>query len=74
MDLGTELFLRSDALTVAYRRLRKRYHDQGWGLDAAAAAARPAARRPQVIPSPARAEVPAEGWMFPPIAPERPPR
>jgi phenylpropionate dioxygenase-like ring-hydroxylating dioxygenase large terminal subunit len=33
-DLAAELHIKSDAMGVAYRRLRKRYLDMGWGVGA----------------------------------------
>ena len=33
-DLAAELHVASDALSVAYRQLRKKYLDMGWGIDA----------------------------------------
>ena len=31
-DLGAELHVRSDAIQIAYRKVRQRFFDQGWGL------------------------------------------
>lgn len=39
-DLGEELHLRSDALGITFRKLRKRYLDRGWGVVSEAEEAR----------------------------------
>jgi phenylpropionate dioxygenase-like ring-hydroxylating dioxygenase large terminal subunit len=53
-DIGAELHLKSDAMAVAYRRLRKRYIDMGWGIDMDAIRQEHTGKSAVVIPSPAR--------------------
>lgn len=61
-DHASELLVRSDQLVVAYRRLRRRAFELGWGLDLVRAA-QLSAERPHVLPSPAR-RVPATQDLF----------
>ena len=67
-DLAAELHVKSDAIGVAYRKLRNRFLDRGWGIDTGAVEAL-RMRRAAVIPSPARREV-AElrnAWVMPEV-------
>lgn len=68
-ELGAELHVRSDALAVAYRKLRKRAFDAGWGIDHETIAREFSGRREVVIPSPTRRARPdlAGAWVFPEI-------
>lgn len=52
-DIGQELSVKSDAIQIAYRRMRRKYIDMGWQLDRAAIAAEFEGRE-WVVPSPAR--------------------
>jgi phenylpropionate dioxygenase-like ring-hydroxylating dioxygenase large terminal subunit len=68
-DLGAELHVRSDAMGVAYRKMRNRFIDQGWGIDSATIRSECTGRRAVVIPSPARRENPelARAWVMPEV-------
>jgi phenylpropionate dioxygenase-like ring-hydroxylating dioxygenase large terminal subunit len=68
-ELSAELHVKSDALAVAYRKLRKRAFDAGWGIDNDAIAAECSGRREVVIPSPTRRARPdlAKAWVFPEV-------
>lgn len=63
-DLAAELHMKSDALGVAYRKMRRRYLDMGWGIDT-----RDVGRHAAVIPSPARRENEelAKAWVMPEV-------
>lgn len=65
-DLAAELHVRSDAVQIAYRKLRNRYLDEGWGIDTHRIEAEYANVQAVVIPSPARREVPelASAWVM----------
>ncbi|HNN93202.1 MAG TPA: aromatic ring-hydroxylating dioxygenase subunit alpha [Pseudomonadota bacterium] len=65
-ELGAELHVKSDALAVAYRKLRKRAFDAGWGIDTDTIARECSGRREVVIPSPSRRARPdlAKAWVF----------
>jgi phenylpropionate dioxygenase-like ring-hydroxylating dioxygenase large terminal subunit len=67
-DLVAELPVKSDQLPLAYRRLRKKYMDKGWGLDTGRIADE-RARQPLVIPSPARRDGSGKTklWVFPEV-------
>ena len=64
-DLNAELHVRSDAMQVAYRKMRKRFIDRGWGIDAHRIEI-DANRKFTVIPSPARRANPelAHAWVM----------
>ncbi len=66
-DLAAELHVKSDALGVSYRKLRKKYLDKGWGIDSHLIRTAYAGRSAVVIPSPARRENPelARAWVMP---------
>lgn len=68
-DLGAELHLRSDAMAVAFRKLRAKYLDMGWGIDIDTIRSRHTGRSAVVIPSPARREVPElrQAWVMPEV-------
>jgi phenylpropionate dioxygenase-like ring-hydroxylating dioxygenase large terminal subunit len=64
-DLSAELHVKSDALQLAYRRMRQRFLDQGWGIDQHRITVSEE-RQYTVIPSPARREVPElqNAWVM----------
>lgn len=66
-DLAAELSIKSDGLGVAYRKLRKKYIDLGWQIDAHLIRSQIDGRGAVVIPSPARREVPEleKSWVMP---------
>lgn len=68
IELGAELHVKSDQLAVAYRKLRKRAFDAGWGIDTAALRRDFAGQKEAVIPSPSRRD-PAlhKAWVFPEV-------
>jgi phenylpropionate dioxygenase-like ring-hydroxylating dioxygenase large terminal subunit len=74
-DLGAELHIKSDGMAVAYRKLRKKYLDMGWGIDTHRIQSEIAGRSAVVIPSPARRENPdlEKAWVMPevPVIPLR---
>lgn len=53
-DIGQELSVKSDAIQIAYRRMRKRFIDKGWQLDRERIAQELTGKEEWVIPSPAR--------------------
>ncbi len=65
-DLGAELHVKSDAIQIAYRQMRNKYIDMGWGIDSHRIEAEFAREQAVVIPSPARREVPelAKAWVM----------
>lgn len=65
-DLGAELHVKSDALQIAYRRLRQKYIDRGWSIDMHLIKSDYSRHQAVVIPSPARREVPelASAWVL----------
>ncbi len=65
-DIGAELSVRSDAIQIAYRRMRQKYIDQGWQIDVRRIKQEYGRQRAVVIPSPARREVPelAHAWVM----------
>jgi phenylpropionate dioxygenase-like ring-hydroxylating dioxygenase large terminal subunit len=66
-DIGAELHLKSDATAVAYRRLRRKFLDMGWGIDSHKIRSELTGRSAVVIPSPARRTNPelARAWVMP---------
>jgi phenylpropionate dioxygenase-like ring-hydroxylating dioxygenase large terminal subunit len=71
-DIGAELHLKSDAMGVAYRKLRNKYIDMGWRVDPSKA---PRERgSAMVVPSPIRrdANVPASAWVMPEMPVQEP--
>lgn len=68
-DLGAELHLKSDAMAVAFRKLRKKYIDMGWGIDVHLIRSAIAGRSAVVIPSPARRANPEleKAWVMPEV-------
>ncbi len=70
-DLAAELHLRSDAMGIAYRQLRKRYLDRGWGIDASAIRTDNQGHGAVVIGSPRRREAGAApaSWVMPEAPP-----
>ncbi len=65
-DLGAELSVKSDAIQIAYRRMRQKYIDMGWQIDTHRIATEFGRQQAVVIPSPARREVPelANAWVL----------
>jgi phenylpropionate dioxygenase-like ring-hydroxylating dioxygenase large terminal subunit len=55
-DISGELHMRSDALSIAYRRRRQELLDQGWGIAADRVVGSGPRTEATVIPSPARRE------------------
>lgn len=64
-DLAAELHVHSDALQIAYRRLRNKCLDRGWGIDTAIIKSAYSSHQAVVIPSPARHQTPelAKAWV-----------
>ena len=54
LELGAELSVKSDALQITYRRLRKRAIENGWAIDRKRLQSELARQGVTVIPSPAR--------------------
>lgn len=65
-DLGAELHVKSDALQIAYRKLRNHHIDLGWSIDSHLIESQYANIKAVVIPSPARREIPelAKAWVM----------
>jgi phenylpropionate dioxygenase-like ring-hydroxylating dioxygenase large terminal subunit len=65
-DLAAELHVRSDAIQIAFRKMRNKYLDMGWGIDTHRIQAEYANVKAVVIPSPARREIPelAKAWVM----------
>ena len=65
-DLAAELHVKSDAIQVGFRKVRKKYFDMGWGIDTHKIKAEYADYQAVVIPSPARREIPelANAWVM----------
>lgn len=65
-DLGAELHVKSDSIQIAYRRMRNKYLDMGWGIDTHLIESEYANVKAVVIPSPARKEIPelAKAWVM----------
>lgn len=53
-DIGQELSVKSDAIQIAFRRMRRKYIDLGWQLDRERIAQELTGKAEWVIPSPAR--------------------
>jgi phenylpropionate dioxygenase-like ring-hydroxylating dioxygenase large terminal subunit len=66
-DLGAELNVKSDAMGVAYRKMRNEFIDRGWAIDTDAIAHN--GKRAVVIPSPARRENQElrKAWVMPEV-------
>ena len=68
IDLSAELHVKSDQLAVAYRTLRKRAFESGWGIDTAALRRDFAGQREALIPCPTRRDPSlAKAWVFPEV-------
>jgi phenylpropionate dioxygenase-like ring-hydroxylating dioxygenase large terminal subunit len=65
-DLRSELHTKADAAGLAYRRMRDRCVEMGWGIDSHVLPVHGPRREATVIPSPARREVPelANAWVL----------
>ncbi len=65
-DLAAELHVRSDAIQIAYRKMRNKYLDMGWGIDTHRIQSEYANVKAVVIPSPARREIPEleKAWVM----------
>ena len=55
-DISGELHMRSDAMSIAYRRRRQELLDMGWGIEADRVVGSGPRTEATVIPSPARRE------------------
>ncbi len=68
-DLGAELHVKSDGMGVAYRKMRNRFVERGWGIDIETIRAQCDGRRAVVIPSPARRDNPElqKAWVMPEV-------
>jgi phenylpropionate dioxygenase-like ring-hydroxylating dioxygenase large terminal subunit len=65
-DLAAELHTKSDASQIAYRKLRNKLVEKGWGIDMHKIRSEYTGRTFTVIPSPSRKEVPelANAWVM----------
>lgn len=65
-DLAAELHVRSDSIQIAYRKMRNKYLDMGWGIDTHRIQSEYANVKAVVIPSPARREIPEleKAWVM----------
>jgi len=65
-DLGAELSVKSDAIQIAYRRMRQKAIDMGLQIDTHRIESEYSRHQAVVIPSPARKEVPelAHAWVL----------
>ncbi len=65
-DLAAELHVRSDAIQIAYRQMRNKYLDMGWGIDLHLIESEYSRHQATVIPSPARRNNPefANAWVM----------
>ncbi len=65
-DIGAELSVKSDAIQIAYRKMRQKYIDKGWQVDTHRIKAEYGRQHAVVIPSPARKEIPelAKAWVL----------
>jgi hypothetical protein len=65
-DIGAELSVKSDAIQIAYRKMRQKYIDMGWQIDIHRIKKEYGRQHAVVIPSPARREVPelAKAWVL----------
>lgn len=64
LAIGAELSVRSDALQIAYRRLRKKALENGWAIDRKRIQTELTRQGAVVIPSPARRELAGEERAF----------
>lgn len=64
-DLAAELHVPSDALQIAYRKLRNKCLDIGWGIDTHIIKSAYSSHQAVVIPSPARRQIPelTKAWV-----------
>jgi phenylpropionate dioxygenase-like ring-hydroxylating dioxygenase large terminal subunit len=65
-DLGAELHVKSDLIQIAYRKMRQKFIDMGWGIDRHKITSEYTHHQAVVIPSPARREIPelAKAWVM----------
>ena len=65
-DLAGELHMKSDAMSIAYRRRRNELISKGWGIETHRVVGDTPRTEATVIPSPARREVPelARAWVM----------
>ena len=65
-DIAAELHTKSDATQIAYRKLRNKLIEKGWGIDMHKIRSELTGRMFTVIPSPTRKEVPelAHAWVM----------
>jgi phenylpropionate dioxygenase-like ring-hydroxylating dioxygenase large terminal subunit len=66
VDIAGELHMKSDKMSVFYRRRRQELLDQGWGIEAHRITGDVPRTQATVIPSPARKEVPelSRAWVM----------
>jgi hypothetical protein len=74
-DLRAEVHTRSDGMALAYRRIRDRCVEMGWGIDRHQLPVNGPRREATVIPSPARREVPEleRAWVMKEVAAQQHP-
>ena len=65
-DISAELHVKSDAIQIAYRKMRNKFIGMGWGIDSHKIRSELTGRIFTVIPSPSRKEVPelARAWVM----------
>jgi len=72
-DISGELHMRSDAMSVAYRRRRQELLDMGWGIEADRVVGSGPRTEATVIPSPARREGEySRAWVMKEVAVRKP--
>jgi len=73
-DLADELHVKADGSQVAYRRMRRKLLERGWGIDTHRIESEYTGRRAVVIPSPARREDPEleRSWVMREVPVRRP--
>lgn len=74
-DIADELHVRSDRIQIAYRRVRQKALERGWGIDTHRVRSAYSRHEATVIPSPARREIPelSHAWVrkeVPVLSPE----
>ena len=57
-DLAAELHVKSDGIQIAYRKMRQKYLDMGWGMICTPSSLIIQRHQATVIPSPARRKYP----------------
>lgn len=68
-DIGAELSVKSDAIQIAYRRMRKAAIDRGWAIDTDALRHDAQAGVVRCLPGPSRSEDALKSaWVFQPVS------